>query len=109
MAKADEYASVKVPMLPVVEGARKSAIYTGLSNIALFPFTVGLFTLTASRANYVALVILGVALVAFNARFLLANFQMIKSPVPINAWRVFKMSISYLFVVLLIVVLAHLV
>ena len=109
MAKADEYASVQVPMLPVVDGVHKSAIYTALSNIALFPFTVGLFALTASRANYVALVILGVALVAFNARFLLANFRMIKNPVPTNAWRVFKMSISYLFVILLIVVLAHLI
>jgi protoheme IX farnesyltransferase len=109
MAKADEYASVQVPMLPVVDGAHKSAIYTALSNIALFPFTVGLFALTASRANYIALIILGIALVAFNARFLLANFRMIKNPIPTNAWRVFKMSISYLFVILLIVVLAHLV
>jgi protoheme IX farnesyltransferase len=107
MAKEDEYALVQIPMLPVVDGVHKSAIYTALSNIALFPFTVGLFVLTASRANYAALVILGVALFAFNSRFLLANIRMIKNPVPTNAWRVFKMSISYLFVILLIVVLAH--
>jgi protoheme IX farnesyltransferase len=109
MAKADEYASVKVPMLPVVEGAQKSAIYTAVSNIALFPFTIGLFALTASRSNYLALVILGAVLIAFNARFLLANLRMIKNPIPTNAWRVFKMSISYLFVILTIVVLAHIV
>jgi protoheme IX farnesyltransferase len=109
IAKADEYASVHVPMLPVVEGVHKSAIYTALSNIALFPFTVGLFALTASRANYFALFILGTALVAFNARFLLANLRMVKNPIPTNAWRVFKMSISYLFVILVIVVLAHLI
>jgi protoheme IX farnesyltransferase len=109
MAKSDEYASIQVPMLPVVDGAHKSAKYTALSNFALFPFTVGLFALTASRANYLALLILGTALIAFNARFLWANLRMIKNPAPTNAWRVFKMSISYLFVILLIVVTAHLV
>jgi protoheme IX farnesyltransferase len=109
MAKSSDYASVNVPMLPVVDGAHTSAIYTALSNIALFPFTVGLFALTASRTNVLALIILGIALVAFNARFLVANMKMIKNPVPNNAWRVFKMSISYLFVILLIVVVAHLV
>jgi protoheme IX farnesyltransferase len=109
MAKSDEYASIQVPMLPVVDGAHKSAMYTAFSNFALFPFTVGLFALTASRTNYLALFILGTALIAFNARFLLANLRMIKNPAPTNAWRVFKMSISYLFVILLIVVAAHLV
>jgi len=109
MAKSTEYASINVPMLPVVDGASTSAVYTALSNLALFPFTLGLFVLTASTANILALAGLGVALIAFNARFLAANVKMIKNPVPTNAWRVFKMSISYLFVILVIVVTAHLV
>ena len=108
MAKSTEYASINVPMLPVVDGARTSAVYTALSNLALFPFTLGLFALTASTQNTLALVALGIALIAFNARFLVANLRMIKNPVPTNAWRVFKMSISYLFVIMLIVVAAHL-
>ena len=107
MAKSSEYATVNVPMLPVVDGMRTSAIYTALSNVALFPFTLGLFILTASTANIFALVILGIALIAFNARFVFANLRMVRNPVPINAWRVFKMSISYLFVIMLIVVAAH--
>jgi len=109
MAKSSEYASINVPMLPVVDGAHTSAVYTALSNVALFPFTLGLFALTASTENILALVILAMALIAFNARFLLANLKMIKNPVPMNAWRVFKMSISYLFVIMLIVVTAHLI
>jgi protoheme IX farnesyltransferase len=108
MAKSAEYASIGVPMLPVVEGMRTSAVYTALSNAALFPFTLGLFALTASPENIIALAVLGIALIAFNARFLIANLRMIKDPVPTNAWRVFKMSISYLFVIMLIVVAAHL-
>jgi heme o synthase len=107
IAKSSEYGSVNVPMLPVVDGARTSALYTALSNVALFPFTLGLFALTASRANVLVLAVLGIVLIAFNARFLLANLRMVKNPVPVNAWRVFKMSISYLFVILLIVVAAH--
>ena len=108
LAKSSEYASVNVPMLPVVDGARTSAVYTALSNLALFPFTLALFALTASTENVLAVGVLGVALIAFNARFLAANLKMIKNPVPINAWRVFKMSISYLFVILLMLVAAHL-
>lgn len=108
IAKTSEYTSVNVPMLPVVDGVQTSALYTALSNMALFPFTFGLFALTASRENLLAFSILGVALIAFNARFMLANFKMMRDPVPTNAWRVFKMSISYLFVILLIVVTAHL-
>ena len=107
MAKSSEYASANVPMLPVVDGASRSALYTAFSNVALFPFTLALFALTASTGNSVALAILGCALIAFNARFLLANLRMIKNPVPTNAWRAFKMSISYLFVILQIVVAAH--
>jgi len=109
LAKSSEYASVNVPMLPVVEGARTSAIYTALSNAALFPFTLGLFALTASTEDILAAAVLGIVLVVFNARFLVANLRMMKNPIPTNAWRVFKMSISYLFVILLIVVAAHLV
>lgn len=109
MAKSDEYASIQIPMLPVVDGAHKSAVYTALSNFALFPFTVGLFALTASRSNLLVLLTIGAALIAFNTRFLLANLRLVKNPAPMNAWRVFKMSISYLFVILLLVVAAHLI
>jgi protoheme IX farnesyltransferase len=109
IAKAKEYAKVQVPMLPVVDGAQKSAIYAAVSNIALFPFTVGLFALTAYQGNIWAFILLGGILIAYNARFLVANFRMMRHPLPVSAWRVFKMSIVYLFVVLFLVVAAHLV
>jgi len=109
IAKAKEYAKVQVPMLPVVDGVQKSAVYAAVSNIALFPFTIGLFVLTAYQGNIWAFILLGGILIAYNARFLAANIRMIKHPTPMSAWRVFKMSIVYLFVVLLLVVAAHLV
>jgi protoheme IX farnesyltransferase len=107
IAKAKEYAKIQVPMLPVVDGAQRTAFYTALSNVALFPFTIGLFALTTYEGNFYATILLGSILVAFNVWFLIANLKMIKNPASMNAWRVFKMSTSYLFVVLLLVVMAH--
>ncbi|HYW02217.1 MAG TPA: hypothetical protein VE862_12160, partial [Candidatus Acidoferrum sp.] len=83
------------------------AFYTALSNVALFPFTIGLFALTTYEGNFYATILLGSILVAFNVWFLIANLKMMKNPASMNAWRVFKMSTSYLFVVLLLVVMAH--
>jgi len=107
IAKAKEYAKIQVPMLPVVDGAQRTAFYTALSNVALFPFTIGLFALTTYEGNFYATILLGSILVAFNVWFLIANLKMMKNPASMNAWRVFKMSTSYLFVVLLLVVMAH--
>jgi protoheme IX farnesyltransferase len=107
IAKAKEYAKIQVPMLPVVDGPRRTAVYTALSNVALFPFTLGLFALTVYEGNLYAAMIFGAFLVAFNVWFLIANVRMIKDVGSMNAWRVFKMSTSYLFVVLLLVVMAH--
>ncbi|MGA8903751.1 MAG: heme o synthase [Candidatus Bathyarchaeia archaeon] len=109
IAKTEEYAKVQVPMLPVVDGAKTSAVYTALSNMALFPFTLGLFALTAYKGNILAVIVLGAVLVAYNAKFLAANLRMIKQPTPMSAWRVFKMSIIYLFVVLFLIVAAHII
>jgi len=109
IAKSDEYAKAQVPMLPVIDGVQTSARYTALSNVALFPFTFGLFALTANRSNMVLFSVLGVILIAYNVRFLIANFRLIRHPGVTSAWTVFKMSIAYLFVVLLLVVSAHLI
>jgi protoheme IX farnesyltransferase len=109
IAKVDEYASVQVPMLPVVDGVKRSALYTGLSNMVLFPFTLGLFALTANQTNVISLIVIGVVLIVFNVKFVIANLKMIKTPTPTSAWGVFKMSISYLFIVLSLIVAAHLI
>lgn len=108
IAKREEYAKVQVPMLPVVDGEKTSALYTAISNVALFPFTLGLFMLTA-QGNILLLALIGGLLVIFNLRFAIANLAMIKNPAPPSAWRVFKMSISYLFVILSLVVVAHII
>jgi protoheme IX farnesyltransferase len=107
IAKAKEYASVEVPMLPVVEGVNRTSVYAAVSNGLLFPFTILLFVLSVGWNNIPVAVIAGAILIGLNIRFLVANIRMVKEPAPLNAWRVFKLSAQYLFIVMILVVVAH--
>ncbi len=107
IAKSRDYASAEVPMLPVVEGPTRSSMYTALSNVLLFPFTVALFILTANPSNLAVAIVVGVALLALNIRFVVANIRLTRDPSPFTAWRVFKLSAQYLFLTLILIVIAH--
>jgi protoheme IX farnesyltransferase len=107
IAKTSDYANVDVPMLPAVEGVGKASFHTALSNILLFPFTLALFLLTVNWNNLVVAVAVGVLLVALNLRFLVANVRLARFPDQFNAWKVFKFSVQYLFLALILVVAAH--
>ena len=107
IAKSSDYATAEVPMLPIVEGTRRSSFYTALSNVLLFPFTLALFLLTANWSNLVPTLLVAIAVVALNARFVVANVRLAKEPDTFGAWRVFKLSAQYLFLVLSLIVFAH--
>jgi protoheme IX farnesyltransferase len=107
IAKAKDYASAQVPMLPVVEGISRSSFYTALSNVLLFPFSIALFVLTANWISLIAAVVVGIALVALNIRFVIANIQLTRNPNPFGAWKVFKLSAQYLFLALSLMVIGH--
>lgn len=107
IAKSKDYAGAEVPMLPVVEGIHRSSLYTALSNVLLFPFTLVLFLLTANWGIPVVAILVGVALVALNIRFAAANVKLTLEPDPLGAWRVFKLSAQYLFLTLSLIVIAH--
>jgi len=108
IAKTKDYEDVEVPMLPVVEGVNRASLHTSVSNLLLFPFTVALYLLTMNWTNIVAAAIIGAVLVAFNLRFLAANLRLMRTPTPMSAWRVFKLSAGYLFISLVLIVLGHL-
>jgi len=107
IAKTKDYSSVDVPMLPVVEGVSRASYYTALSNILLFPFTIALFLLTVNWGNVIAVAVIGAVLVAINARFSVANIRLARLPDQIKAWKVFKLSTQYLFLVLMLIVVGH--
>lgn len=107
IAKTKDYSTVDVPMLPVVEGVSRASYYTALSNILLFPFTIALFLLTVNWGNVIAVAVIGAVLVAINARFSVANIRLARLPDQIKAWKVFKLSTQYLFLVLMLIVVGH--
>jgi protoheme IX farnesyltransferase len=107
IAKSKDYVSAEVPMLPVVEGTSRSSFYTALSNVLLFPFTIALFLLTANWMSLTVAVGVGIALVALNIRFVVANIRLTRNPNPFGAWKVFKLSAQYLFLALSLLVVGH--
>ena len=107
IAKSRDYENGEVPMLPVVEGQSKASRYTALSNALLFPFTVSLYLLTVNWSNLPAAFAVGVAIVALNLRFLRENVKLARTADAQTAWRVFKLSVSFLFLTLLLTVIGH--
>jgi protoheme IX farnesyltransferase len=107
IAKSKDYTTAEVPMLPVVEGIGRSSLYTAISNILLFPFTISLFLLTANWGSLIVALLIGFALVALNIKFVAANIRLVRDPNPFGAWRVFKLSAQYLFLTLILIVVGH--
>ncbi len=94
-------------MLPVVDGQTKASHYTAISNMLLFPFTIVLYLLTVSWSNLYGAIIVGVGIVLLNFRFLQANLELSRTADTSSAWKVFKLSVSYLFLILLLTVIGH--
>jgi len=91
------------------EGILKQDLTTKLplSNVLLFPFTVALFLLTVNWSNVIGALAAGAWIVAVNLRFLLANVRLTRTPDAMSAWKVFKQSAGYLFLMLLLIVAGH--
>lgn len=107
IAKTKDYAKVEIPMLPVVEGMYRASLYTALSNLLLFPFTMLLFILTANWNNWILTFGVGSSLVVLNLKFLTVNLELTHRHDPLSAWRVFKLSAVYLFLALGLIVLGR--
>jgi protoheme IX farnesyltransferase len=88
----DEYASVRIPMLPVLVGNEKTATYIFLNTAILLPYSVSLYffglgllyTLTAAAAGSV---------------MLLYHYRLTKEPTPAFAWKAYKVTAPYLVIV----------
>jgi protoheme IX farnesyltransferase len=88
----DEYASVRIPMLPVLVGNEKTATYIFLNTAILLPYSVSLYffglgllyTLTAAAAGSV---------------MLLYHYKLTKEPTPAFAWKAYKVTAPYLVII----------
>jgi protoheme IX farnesyltransferase len=107
IAKSKDYENGEVPMLPVVEGQVRASEYTAFSNLLLFPFTMALYLMTVNWVSLLVASVIGLAIIGLNVRFIAANIRLSRLHDAISAWRVFKLSASYLFIILCLIVLGH--
>jgi protoheme IX farnesyltransferase len=88
----DEYAGVRVPMLPVLIGNEKTANYIFLNTAILLPYSVALYFFG------LGLVYTLIAAVAGSV-MLLYHYKLTKRPTPDFAWKAYKVTAPYLVIV----------
>ena len=86
----DEYAKAGVPMLPVVVGDRRTALYTLINTILLVTSSLVPWVLGYSGVVYLASAVL------LGAYFIYWNVRLVRDPAREIAWKNFKVSMLYL-------------
>jgi protoheme IX farnesyltransferase len=88
----EEYASVHVPMLPVLIGNQKTASYIMINTAILLPYSLAL--------AFFGLGLLYTAVAAVSGSLMLAyHYKLTKSPTPEFAWKAYKVTAPYLVVI----------
>lgn len=88
----EEYASVRVPMLPVLIGNQKTASYILLNTAILLPYSVAIAFFGPG------LLYVGVAAVS-GSLMLAYHYKLTKNPTPEFAWKAYKVTAPYLVVI----------
>lgn len=88
----EEYASVNIPMLPVLVGNERAAEYILANTAVLLPYSVALYFFG------LGLLYLAVALVA-GSLMIIYHYMLTKNPTPANAWKAYKVTAPYLVVI----------
>jgi heme o synthase len=88
----EEYASVNVPMLPVLIGNQRTASYILLNTAILLPYSLAL--------AFFGLGLLYTAVAAVSGSLMLAyHYKLTKNPTPEFAWKAYKVTAPYLVVI----------
>jgi protoheme IX farnesyltransferase len=94
----EEYANVKVPMLPVLIGNEKASIYIFINTALLLPFSISLY--------FLGLGLLYTAIAAISGTLMLIyHYKLTKTPTPDFAWKAYKVTAPYLVVIFIAVAL----
>lgn len=86
----EEYAKAGVPMLPVVIGDRRTAVYTLINTILLVASSMVPWFMGFNGPIYL------VAAVIMGAYFIYWNIRLVRNPAREVAWKNFKISMMYL-------------
>jgi protoheme IX farnesyltransferase len=88
----EEYASVRVPMLPVLIGNQKTASYIMINTAILLPYSVAL--------AFFGLGLLYTTVAAISGSLMLVyHYRLTKNPTPEFAWKAYKVTAPYLVVI----------
>lgn len=90
----EEYASVRVPMLPVLIGNQRTASYILLNTAILLPYSLSLYFLSPGPGLLYE-VIAGVS----GSLMLVYHYKLTKNPTPQFAWKAYKVTAPYLVVI----------
>jgi protoheme IX farnesyltransferase len=88
----EEYASVRLPMLPVLIGNEKSSSYIFVNTAILLPYSLALY--------FFGLGLLYTAVAAISGSLMLIyHYKLTKNPSPEFAWKAYKVTAPYLVVI----------
>ncbi len=88
----EEYASVRLPMLPVLIGNEKTSSYIFVNTAILLPYSVALY--------FFGLGLLYAAVAAISGSLMLIyHYKLTKNPSPEFAWKAYKVTAPYLVVI----------
>ena len=88
----EEYASVNVPMLPVLIGNEKTAGYIFVNTAILLPYSLSLYLLGLGVLYFITAAISG-------SLMLIYHYKLTRDPTPDFAWKAYKITAPYLVVI----------
>lgn len=88
----DEYANVRIPMLPVLIGNEKTASYIFLNTVILLPYSLALYFFGLGLVYTVTAGVAGSAMLVY-------HYMLTKKPTPAFAWKAYKVTAPYLVIV----------
>lgn len=88
----DEYASARVPMLPVLVGNEKTAGYIFTNTAILLPYSVVLYFFGLGLVYTIIAAISGSVMLIY-------HYKLTKNPTPQFAWKAYKVTAPYLVVI----------
>ena len=90
----EEYASARIPMLPVLVGESVAAKYVLANTLILVPYSIMLYFFGLGLLYLIIASISGAMMLAY-------NFKLIKNPSKDIAWKAYKVSSPYLAIIFL--------
>ena len=88
----DEYASARIPMLPVLIGNEKTAGYIFLNTAILLPYSLALYFFGLGLVYTITAGVAGSAMLVY-------HYMLTKKPTPAFAWKAYKVTAPYLVIV----------